>query len=119
MTGMERNLLVQFLKVNKHIRENSFRTRKRYRQIFSQFLSFTAKTFRLQNIKNISQKHIIAYVLHLRKENKSPQTILTHLSAIRFYGRKIGFSVGDNQELFTKIKEKAEEFTGNKEGEKE
>ncbi|MCG0277954.1 MAG: site-specific integrase [Thermanaeromonas sp.] len=102
MTGAERNLVIQFEKIAKHVRENSFRTRKRYRLIFIQFLRFVAVTFHLQNIKNLKEKHVIAYIRKLEGENKAQSTIFTHLSAIRFYFAKIGLQkISSNQELFT------------------
>ncbi|APC09056.1 phage integrase N-terminal SAM-like domain-containing protein [Neomoorella thermoacetica] len=105
MTGIERNLLVQFEKICKHIRQNSFDTRKRYRWIFIQFLRFVAVTFHLQNIKNLQEKHVIAYIQKLQKENKAKSTILTNLSVIRFYFTKIGVpEIAPNQEIFTMSK---------------
>lgn len=105
MTGAERNLLIQFEKIAKHVRENSFRTRKRYRWIFVQFLRFVALTFHLQNLRNLKEKHVIAYVRKLESENKAKTTILTHISAIRFYFRKIGLpDISKNSAIFSMSK---------------
>lgn len=106
MTGVERNLVIQFEKIAKHVRQNSFGTRKRYRWIFIQFLKFVAITYRLQNIKNLTEKHVIAYIRKLMDENKAQSTIFTHLSVIRFYFRKIGIQeeIKSNEELFTASK---------------
>ncbi|WP_338834588.1 hypothetical protein MHLNE_08970 [Moorella humiferrea] len=105
MTGIERNLVIQFEKIAKHVRENSFQSRKRYRWIFIQFLKFVAITYRLQNIKNLAEKHVIAYVTKLIDENKAQSTILSHLSVIRFYFTKIGLpEIAPNQEIFTMSK---------------
>lgn len=119
MTGVERNLLTQFEKISKHIRENSFRTRKRYRWVFIQFLSFIAREFRIQNIRNISQKHVVAYIEYMLSRNYSLPTVYVHLSVIRFYGSKIGYKIPENNILFEKVKEKSKLFTVSKEGVKE
>ncbi|MGQ5710803.1 tyrosine-type recombinase/integrase [Desulforudis sp. DRI-14] len=49
------------------------------------FLSFVASEFKLQNIRNISNKHIAAYVAYLKEKGRGPNYIRTELAAIRFY----------------------------------
>ncbi|WP_338834587.1 Tyrosine recombinase XerC [Moorella humiferrea] len=62
----------------------SYKTQERYWGAFRRFCEFTAEKFRLQNIRNINDKHIAAYVEKLRSENRSASHIKTELAGIRY-----------------------------------
>ncbi|APC09055.1 tyrosine-type recombinase/integrase [Neomoorella thermoacetica] len=67
----------------------SYKTQERYWSAFRRFCEFTASKFRLQNIKNISDKHLEAYIEHLKSQGRGPSHIKTELSGIRYVHDKI------------------------------
>ncbi len=79
------NLMVQVDKLYRHNRQGSYLSRDRYYEAMKRFCRFLAEVFRLERLANIAPKHIFAYVDHLEEGGKSPSTIKTDLSAIRFY----------------------------------
>ena len=88
-TGLYKNLLAQIESIYKHSNELSFKTRARYFEATKRFCKFLADNFRLQNFKNVDDRHFKAYVVHL-KENNSAATIQSDLSGIRYFHRKSG-----------------------------
>ena len=87
--GLYKNLLAQVESIYKHSNELSFKTRARYYEATKRFCKFLANNFRLQNFKNVEDRHFKAYVEHL-KENNSAATIQSDLSGIRYFHRKSG-----------------------------
>ena len=87
--GLYKNLLAQVEAIYKHSNELSFKTRARYFEATKRFCKFLADNFRLQNFKNVEDRHFKAYVEHL-KENNSAATIQSDLSGIRYFHRKSG-----------------------------
>ena len=87
--GLYKNLLAQVEAIYKHSNELSFKTRARYFEATKRFCKFLADNFRLQNFKNVDDRHFKAYVEHL-KENNSAATIQSDLSGIRYFHRKSG-----------------------------
>ena len=101
-TGLTKNLLAQVAKLTRHNRQGSYKTRRRYNEAMLRFCAFLAEKYRLQNLRNISRKHVEAYVEHMQEEGKSASTIKTDLSAIRFYHDLIPdarYRLPDNKEL--------------------
>ena len=47
------------------------------------------ETFRLQKLRNISGKHLAAYVEHMQQKGYAASTIKTDLAAIRFWQDQI------------------------------
>lgn len=88
-SGVYKNLLAQVDAIYKHSNELSFKTRARYYEATKRFCKFLADNFRLQNFKNVEDRHFKAYVEHL-KENNSAATIQSDLSGIRYFHRKSG-----------------------------
>ena len=88
-SGVYKNLLAQVDTIYKHSNELSFKTRARYFEATKRFCKFLADNFRLQNFKNVEDRHFKAYVEHL-KENNSAATIQSDLSGIRYFHRKSG-----------------------------
>ena len=87
--GLYKNLLAQIEAIYKHSNELSFKTRARYYEATKRFCKFLADNFRLQNFKNVDDRHFKAYVEHL-KENNAAATIQSDLSGIRYFHRKSG-----------------------------
>ena len=87
--GLYKNLLAQVESIYRHSNELSFKTRARYFEATKRFCKFLADNFRLQNFKNVEDRHFKAYVEHL-KENNSAATIQSDLSGIRYFHRKSG-----------------------------
>jgi len=71
-------------KLFKHTRQGSYLTRQKYARTSKAFCRWVAENFKLQNLRNLSDKHIVAYIQHRQEEGKAPATIQTELSAIRF-----------------------------------
>ena len=80
-TCLYKNLLAQVESIYKHSNELSFKTRARYFEATKRFCKFLADNFRLQNFKNVEDRHFRAYVEHL-KENNAAATIQSDLSGI-------------------------------------
>ncbi len=87
--GLYKNLLAQVEAIYKHSNELSFKTRARYFEATKRFCKFLADNFRLQNFKNVEDRHFRAYVEYL-KENNAAATIQSDLSGIRYFHRKSG-----------------------------
>ena len=87
--GLYKNLLAQVDAIYKHSNELSFKTKARYFEATKRFCKFLADNFRLQNFKNVDDRHFKAYVEHL-KENNAAATIQSDLSGIRYFHRKSG-----------------------------
>ena len=99
---MYENLKAQTDKIFKHIRTGSYQTRRRYYAAVLRFLLFLAEEFKLQNIRNIAPKHLIAYVEYMESQDLSERTIKTDLSAIRWFHAYIPnakFKLPDNGHL--------------------
>ena len=94
---------VQVEKVFKHIRQLSYKSRTRYKISCLVFANFLSERFKLQNIRNISDKHLASYVSFRQSEGISSKTIKNDLSAVRFLHSKIDsprFQLSSNEELF-------------------
>lgn len=89
-TNLRNNLLTQVDAVFSRINEKSFATKDRYHEAMKRFSGFLADEFRLQNIKNISDKHVTAYTDYLVHEGKNASTIKTELAGIRFFQARSG-----------------------------
>lgn len=88
--GIYRTLVAQLDSLKRHNRQGSYRTRKRYYEAMERFCRFLAEEYHMQNLRNISHKHIDAYVEHMQADGKSASTIKTDLSAIRFWHDQMG-----------------------------
>lgn len=67
--GLYKNLLAQVEAIYKHSNELSFKTRARYFEATKRFCKFLADNFRLQNFKDVADRHFKAYVEHLKDNN--------------------------------------------------
>lgn len=89
-SGILKNLQIQVDNQFQHFGEGSFKTRERYKAAIERFIVFLSMKYRLQKITNISSKHFIDYVNCLKEQGKSPSTIKTDISAIRYFQHHSG-----------------------------
>lgn len=68
----------------KHTRSGSYGTRARYKQSCTKFADFVNEKFKLQNLRNLQDKHIVAYIKYRQAQGISPKTIKSDLGAIRY-----------------------------------
>ncbi|MCL6478814.1 MAG: tyrosine-type recombinase/integrase [Peptococcaceae bacterium] len=104
--GCYDNLLRQFAKVARNCNQESKTTRYRYMSSYKTFLQFCAKKYKLQNVKNIQQKHLEAYIEYRRTEGISDKTIKGDLAAIRFWHAQIPgarYELPENDQLSIKL----------------
>lgn len=74
------------------------------------FCYFRVDEYHLQKLANINGKHLTAYVLRMQEEGKSPSTIKTDLSAIRFFHDKNSdakYALPSNDELTVKLERRS------------
>ena len=108
--GNYQPLLDQLDKLVKHNRQGSLQTKRRYYEAMKRFCFFLADEYHLQKLANISGKHLTAYVLRMQEDGKSPSTIKTDLSAIRFFHDKISdakYDLPSNDELNVKLERRS------------
>lgn len=109
-TGNVQPLLDQLDKLARHNRQGSIQTKRRYYEAMRRFCFFLADEYHLQKLANISGKHLSAYVLRMQEDGKSPSTIKTDLSAIRFFHDKISdakYALPSNDELTVKLERRS------------
>ncbi len=80
-----KTLMEQLDRIHRHSRQGSIQTRRRYYDAMRRFLYFVAVEFRVQKIANISDKHLRAYVTHLKAQGHKSSYIVTELAAVRYY----------------------------------
>jgi site-specific recombinase XerD len=100
MSSIER----QVEKIFKHTRQGSFATRARYENSAKDFARFCADKFKLQNFKNVQDKHLIAYAQHRHGQGIASKTIKNDLAAIRYTHDQVAqarHQLSDNQHLAT------------------
>ena len=79
------NLDEQFEALQRHMRRNSYQTRRDYSKIFKRFYRFLAIEFRLEKLRNIGPKHLRKYVAYMKLKKLSEATIRKELSGIRYW----------------------------------
>lgn len=92
----------QVEKIFRHTRSGSYGTRARYRDSCRAFARFVHEKFRLQNLRNLSEKHIVEYIRHRQEMGISPKTVKNDLAAIRYLHDQIPnprYQIRDNQTL--------------------
>ncbi|MHB1630077.1 MAG: tyrosine-type recombinase/integrase [Bacilli bacterium] len=72
-------------KIFRHTRQGSIATRRRYAEAVSRFVKFAGEQFKMQNLKNVENKHLESYVRDMQERQISIATIKTDLSAIRYF----------------------------------
>jgi len=93
---------VQVEKIFKHTRQGSFATRDRYKDSCLMFVRFCVERFKMQNIRNLSDKHLAEFIKSRLKEGIEPKTIKGDLSALRYMHdqvQKPRYVLSDNKHL--------------------
>lgn len=80
-----KNLEKQIEKVFRHCRQGSIRTRRRYEDGTKHVAKFLATVYNKQNLNNISNKALEAYVEQAQEAGYSTSYITTNMSALRFF----------------------------------
>ena len=83
-----KNLNSQIIKIAKHNRQCSFKTKERYYEATDRFCKFISKEFGVQKFSNISDKHLERYIKDMQSRKLSASTIKTDISGIRFFHDK-------------------------------
>lgn len=92
----------QVRKTFKHNRQGSKHTTRRYEQSADRIADFSSRVFHLQNLNNLSGKHLAAYTCFMEDMEWTPSSIKTELSGIRFFHDKLSdpkYSLPSNKEL--------------------
>ncbi|MEK4026969.1 tyrosine-type recombinase/integrase [Sporosarcina sp. FSL W7-1283] len=84
MTKGKSPIMTQMEKVFRHTRANSFGTRARYESSCRNFVGFLDEKFKMKNLRNLQDKHVIAYIQYRQAEGISPKTLKNDLGAIRY-----------------------------------
>lgn len=71
-------------KLFRHTRAGSFKTRERYKSSCRGFLEFVHQKFKLKNLRNLHDKHVVAYIKSRQAAEIAPKTIKNDLVAIRY-----------------------------------
>lgn len=74
----------QMEKLFKHTRAGSYATRARYETSCRSFIRYLNEHFKMKNLRNLQDKHLLAYVQHRQDEGISSKTIKNDLGAIRY-----------------------------------
>ena len=77
-------LVFQVEKIFRHARQGSIETRRAYKKCMLKFATWLAENYNMQNLRNISNKHLAAYVAHNLSRGNAPSYIIKQLSAIRY-----------------------------------
>lgn len=74
----------QMNKIFKHTRAGSYATRDRYTKSCRTFIRFLDENYKMKNLRNLQDKHILAYIQYRQDEGISSKTIKNDLGAIRY-----------------------------------
>ena len=99
--GIYETLVSQLDHIARHNRQGSYHTKRRYYEAEKRFCAYLADEYHLQKLSNVSGKHLVSYVIHMRDTGKSACTIKTVLAAIRFFHGKMDskYRLPTNHEL--------------------
>lgn len=84
MTKGKSPIMAQMEKVYRHTRANSFGTRARYESSCRNFVGFLDEKFKMKNLRNLQDKHVVAYIQQRQTEGVAPKTLKNDLGAIRY-----------------------------------
>ena len=83
---MKRTSLVdQTDKIFRHARQGSIETREGYHDCMLRFVRWLDENYKLQNLRNVSNKHLAAYAKMLLGEGRKASYVKKMMSAIRYY----------------------------------
>ncbi|MEK8130876.1 integrase domain-containing protein [Paenibacillus filicis] len=89
----------------KHSKRNSYLSRKRYIGSCRLFIAYLNDVFKLQNLRNLHDKHVAAYITERQNRGMTAKTILNDLCAIRYLHDLIQnprYELSDNRVLHDK-----------------
>lgn len=89
LSGASKQLWKQVQKWTKVSNLGSRTTRRSHMEKMSTFVSYVGLTYGLQNLKNLSDKHLVGYTAWAKTEGYSASTIKNTLSAVRFIHQQI------------------------------
>lgn len=95
-------LMNQLEKVFRHTRANSYGTRARYKGSCKNFISFLETEFKMKNLNNLQDKHIVSYIHYRQEQGIAPKTLKNDLGAIRYLHDMLPnakYSLSDNQTI--------------------
>lgn len=102
------NLMLQLNRLAKHAKGSSIESQSQYYNHMDQFVRFLGDDYGVQNLANISVRHVVDYIEDRQSEGKSASTVKGDLSAIRFYHDQYGGQtrnrLPDNKQLKEKFK---------------
>ncbi len=110
----------QMEKIFRHTRMGSYATRARYKNACRVFVRWLAKEFKTQNLRNLGDKHLAAYVKYRQECGIAPKTIKNDLCAIRYMHDQVARTrhmLSDNktlQERYNFILEETPQKTSNR-----
>jgi site-specific recombinase XerD len=120
MTKGKSPIMTQMEKVYRHTRANSFGTRARYESSCRNFIGFIDEKFKMKNLRNLQDKHVVAYIQHRQLEGIASKTLKNDLGAIRYMHDMISdvkHELSDNKELkdaFSIVLDKTPAVKGNR-----
>lgn len=105
--GAYLNLMLQLNRLAKHAKGLSIESQSQYYNHMDQVMRFLANEYNVQNLANISGRHVADYVEERQNEGKSASTVKGDLCAIRFfhdqYGGQTRHRLPDNKQLQRKF----------------
>jgi integrase/recombinase XerD len=79
------SLEAQVERIFRHARQGSIGTRREYRKCMLRFVKWLEAKYNMQNLRNLSNKHLAAYVQDILSEGRKPAYAMKNLAAIRYY----------------------------------
>lgn len=80
-----KNLEKQIVRIFKHCRQGSIKSRVRYEDHVKSIAKFLAVSYNKQNMNNISNSHLEAYVEQMQEAGYSTSSVTGAMSAVRFF----------------------------------
>lgn len=120
MTKGKSPIMAQMEKIFRHTRANSFGTRARYESSCRNFIGFIDGKFKMKNLRNLQDKHVVAYIQYRQSEGISSKTLKNDLGAIRYMHDMIPnvkHEISDNKNLknsFSVVLDKTPAIRGNR-----
>lgn len=115
------NVEVQVKKIFKHAREGSYGTRDKYESVCNDFARHCHEKFKLNNLRNMGDKHIASYAKAMQERGLQGKTIKTNMGAIRYMHNRIDRpryrELSENRQLQEKFElkfEKVKAINGNR-----
>lgn len=79
----------QMEKLHRHARQGSIGTRREYKKCMLRFVEWLDSNYKLQNLRNLSNKHLAVYVIYMIGKGNSAGYVIKNLSAIRYYHNQV------------------------------